>query len=146
MVAAAKARPMTKEQLRQLRYLKSEIRLLKGQIADIEFAVVTDVVTGSDPRHPYTERKFTITGVDYESYRRKTKRLRRELQRRAEELIDLVAEINRYVENIDDSLIRQIIILRHVNGLTWEQVAASIGGNNTADSVRMMHDRFLRGE
>ena len=57
-----------------------------------------------------------------------------------------MAEINRYVENIDDSLIRQIIILRHVNGLTWEQVAASIGGNNTADSVRMMHDRFLRGE
>jgi hypothetical protein len=144
VVAAAKARPMTKEQLRQLRYLKSEIKLLKGQIADVEFAVVTDSVKGSDPRHPYNERTFTITGVDYESYRSKTKRLRRKLQRRVDELIDLVMEINEYIESIDDSLLRQIISLRHINGLTWGQVAASIGGGNTAESVRKIHDRYLQ--
>ena len=33
----------------------------------------------------------------------------------------------------------------HVNGLTWDQVAAHIGGGNTGDSVRKMHDRFLKG-
>ena len=71
--------------------------------------------------------------------------LKEKLQQRADELIDLVSEINRYVENIDDSLIRQIIILRHVNGLTWDQVAASIGGGNTGDSVRKMHDRHFEG-
>jgi hypothetical protein len=77
--------------------------------------------------------------------RRKIKRLKEKLQRRVDDLIDLVVEINEYIETIDDSLLRQIITLRHVNGLTWDQVAAHIGGGNTGDSVRKMHDRFLKG-
>jgi len=55
-------------------------------------------------------------------------------------------EINEYIETIDDSLLRQIITLRHVNGLTWDQVAASIGGGTRRTVVRMMHDRFLEGK
>ena len=136
---------MNKKQLKQLRYLKAEIKLLREQIEDMEFIIVTDKVKGSDKRYPYIERSFVITGFDADEYRRKTEKLRRKLQRRVDDLIDLVAEINEYVESIDDSLIRQIITLRHVNGLTWDQVAASIGGGNTGDSVRKMHDRFLKG-
>ena len=136
---------MNKDQLSQLRHLKGEIVLLKNQIADIKYTITTDTVRGSDPIFPYAERMFTITGIDYESHRRKVERLQRRLERRTEDLIDLVVEINEYVESIDDSLIRQIITLRHINGFTWEQVAAHIGGNNTADGVRMIHDRFLRG-
>lgn len=135
---------MNKEQLKQLRYLKSEIEMLKNQITDLDYTITTDSVKGSDPYFPYTERSFAITGIDYEDYERRTKRLQRQLKRRIDELVDLVEETYEYIDNIDDSLIRQIITLRYVNGLTWEQVAASIGGNNTADSVRMMHDRFLK--
>ena len=58
-------------------------------------------------------------------------------------MIDLVEEIEEYINTIDDSLTRQILSLRYVNGLTWEQVAASIGGGNTADSVRKVAERFL---
>ena len=57
-----------------------------------------------------------------------------------------VAEYNRlmrYIASIDDSLTRQIISLRYVNGFNWTQVAMHIGGGNTADSVRMVHNRFL---
>ncbi|WP_236908829.1 hypothetical protein [Clostridium sp. Cult3] len=50
------------------------------------------------------------------------------MERRIDELLDMVEEIYEYIDNIDDSLIRQIITLRYVSGLTWEQVAASIGG------------------
>ncbi|RXI57426.1 RNA polymerase subunit sigma-24, partial [Clostridium tetani] len=38
----------------------------------------------------------------------------------------------------------QIISLRYINGLTWEEVATNIGGNNTADSVRKTAERFLK--
>jgi len=135
---------MNKDQLRQLRHLKSEIRLLKQQIDNLESEIVTDRVRGSDVEHPYIEKTYIIRGLAYD--RRKIKRLKEKLQRRVDDLIDLVVEINEYIETIDDSLLRQIITLRHVNGLTWDQVAASIGGGNTADSVRMMHDRFLEGK
>lgn len=135
---------MNKNQLRQLRHLKSEIRLLKQQIDNLESEIVTDRVRGSDVEHPYIEKTYIIRGLAYD--RRKIKRLKEKLQRRVDDLIDLVVEINEYIETIDDSLLRQIITLRHVNGLTWDQVAASIGGGNTADGVRMIHDRYLRGK
>lgn len=136
---------MNKKQLSQIRYVKNEIEILRKQLAEIPCRVTTDTVTGSDPYFPYTERTFTITGIDYDDYHRQAQKLQRRLEKRAKQLVQLVEDTYKYIENIDDSLIRQIITLRHLNGLTWEQVAARIGGNNTADSVRMMHDRFLKG-
>lgn len=133
---------MDKEQLSQLKYLKSEIELLKNQIANLDYTITTDSVKGSDPYFPYNERPFTITGIS-KNYYRKIKRLQRKLNRRIEELMDLVEETNEFIESIDDSLIRQIIALRYINGLSWGQVAASIGGGNTADSVRKVAERFL---
>ena len=136
---------ITKQQLRQVRYLKREIELLHDQIANLEAGVVTDKVSGSDPRHPWTKKSFYITGFDREEYSRKMDRLKRRMQRRVDDLLDLRAEIFEWVEGIDDSLLRQIIILRHVNGLSWRQVAREIGSGTTWNSLRMMHDRFLEG-
>lgn len=51
--------------------------------------------------------------------------------------------LNRYIADVDDPLMRSILALRFVNGLPWRQVAMSIGGNNTADSVRKACIRFL---
>ena len=82
--------------------------------------------------------------MDYQVHDNKLDRLQRKLNRRIEELIDLVEETYEYIDNIDDSLIRQIITLRYINGLEWKQVAASIGGNNTADSVRKIAERYLK--
>lgn len=53
-------------------------------------------------------------------------------------------EILEYIFSIDDSQIRRIMRLRHIELKSWLQVANIIGGNNTADSVRMMHDRYLK--
>lgn len=51
--------------------------------------------------------------------------------------------LNRFINTIDDSQMRMIFSLRYINGLNWLQIAFSIGGGNTADSVRKAHDRFL---
>lgn len=53
-------------------------------------------------------------------------------------------EILEYIFSINDSQIRRIMRLRHIELKSWLQVAIAIGGNNTADSVRKMHDRFLQ--
>ena len=53
-------------------------------------------------------------------------------------------EIFEYIFSINDSQMRRIMRLRHIELKSWLQVANIIGGNNTADSVRMMHDRYLK--
>jgi hypothetical protein len=136
---------MNKDQLRQLRHLKREIELLQDQIINLESEIVTDKVRGSDPEHPYTEKSFYITGFAHEEHSRKMKRLKERLQRRVDDLMDLRAEILEFVEGIDDSLLRQVIILRHVNGLTWDQVAKEVGGGNTGNTLQKMHDRYFEG-
>ena len=136
---------MTRQKLKQIRHLKREIELLEEQILNLEAGIVTDKVRGSLPHHPWIETTFHITGFDRKELSQKMEQLKRRLQRRVDDLIELRTEIIEFVEGIDDSLLRQVIILRHVNGLTWEQVAAEIGSGTTWNSLRMMHDRFLEG-
>lgn len=51
--------------------------------------------------------------------------------------------LERYISEISDSLMRQIFTYRFVNGLSWDQVAAKIGGN-TGGSVKKMCYRYLK--
>jgi len=133
---------VTRQKLKQIRHLKREIELLQEQIAIVESEIVTDKVKGSDPEHPWTERHYIIRGLPGER-NEKLLRLRDRLERRKSDLQDLRAEIFEWVEGIEDSLLRQVIILRHVNGLGWRQVAREIGGRNTAESIRKLHDRYF---
>lgn len=135
---------MTRQKLKQLRHLKREIELLEEQILNLEAGIVTDKVKGSLSHHPWIETSFRIAGFDQDELGRKMSRLKKRLQRRVDDLMDLRTEILEFVESIEDSLLRQVIILRHVNGLSWEQVAREVGGGNTAESVRQMHSRFFK--
>ena len=132
--------PLDKEQLKQIGNLIKEIECIKKQLETLSSIVLVDKVKGSSKVYPYTPRNFTIEGID----RYKVYKLEKKLQRRIDELMDVVEDINNFITEIPDSLTRQIISLRYINNLTWEQVAESIGGNNTADSVRKVAERFLK--
>ena len=54
------------------------------------------------------------------------------------------ARLIRYINDIPDSLTRGIFTLRFEYGLSWDQVAAGIGGGNTAESVRKRVFRHLK--
>ncbi len=49
-----------------------------------------------------------------------------------------------YIAEQPDSLIRMILTLRFINGLTWAQVSDSIGMGTTEDSVKKYCYRYLR--
>ena len=57
--------------------------------------------------------------------------------------------IHRFVDEVEDSLMRQVLVLRHVNGMKWHQIAHHIGRDPkngkyySGDALRMKHDRFL---
>lgn len=118
---------MTKKELSQLYYLNREIEQLTKQLKDLQ---QKRKIQGL----PYIDTEDIQTEIEDCKITLKTK------QKKA------MKEYNRlvkYIDGIDDSLSRQIISLRYINGLSWKQVAFHIGGGNTPDSVRKVHDRWL---
>ncbi len=79
------------------------------------------------------------------------------LERYIAEIVDLEAIINlkisqclhersrleRYISDIPDSLTRQIFTLRFINGLTWDQCAASLGCGNTWKNLSNICYRYI---
>ncbi len=126
--------------LDQLRHLNKEIEILQEQIRKAEATVVTDVVVGSDPHFPYTERTFVIAGTPT----RRIRRLKRRLEHKLEELVAAKEEMLDYISTVKDSEMRQILILRYMDGLTWPQVARRMGRHGDGSTERKKHDRYLR--
>lgn len=78
--------------------------------------------------------------------------LRKEIQRekrilaegrRMNELQSKYDTICAEIYAVKDSQVRLILLLRYVDGMSWRNIAARVGGGNTSDSVRMIHNRFL---
>lgn len=78
--------------------------------------------------------------------------LRKEIQRekrilaegrRMNELQSKYDTICAEIYAVKDSQVRIILLLRYVDGMSWRNIAARVGGGNTSDSVRMIHNRFL---
>lgn len=133
---------MTLKELSQLYYLKEEIKRDKRRLKQLEMAYVqTSKLTGM----PYTPpliydsmAEKVVTVVDFKEELQEVLQKAIKRKRKAE------LKIMNYIESIDDSFIRLIFKLRFVDCKTWWQVAWEVGGNNTADSVRMCCNRFLR--
>lgn len=65
------------------------------------------------------------------------------IEDRLQQCCTKLREVEMYISNIDDSLIRQVMMLRFAYDMSWREVAAQIGGNNTEDSVRKLCSRYL---
>lgn len=123
---------MTPERLRQYRALCREIADLERRI---DSSKVTDVVRASAPSFPYQSHTVRITGSDV----RRTKRLQR-LRARCRSERD---EIERYIEQIEDSQMRLIFRFRYVDGMSWKRVAFAIGEHDE-QFPRRKHNRYLK--
>ncbi|KZL93951.1 hypothetical protein [Clostridium magnum] len=129
---------MTKQELSQLYYLNREIEQLKNRITELEC-----VATSTSSR---------ITGMPHAlgisdkvgKYAAEIADLKELLDLNLKKCFYELNRLNRYIESIDNSEMRMILSLRYINGLSWEQVAASISPYATEDSIRMRHNRYLR--
>lgn len=128
---------MTKRDLSQLYYLNREITQERERLAQLEAAATSTSSAISGLPHAGTISDKTALAAAIADSRA----IIEAKQRTA------VAEYNRlmrYIAGVNDSVIRQILSARYVDGLSWQAVANKIGGNNTADSVRMAINRFLQ--
>ena len=56
--------------------------------------------------------------------------------------LEELAMIYRYIDGIEDSVVRQVMTLRYVDGKTWQEVARGIGEHDE-QYPRRIHDAYL---
>ena len=52
--------------------------------------------------------------------------------------------LNRYIEEVEEPLIKQIMIYRFENQMSWMQIEKAMGGKNRAESLRKKLYRYLK--
>jgi len=129
-------RRMTKENLSQLCWLKLEIEELSTRIHKIEQAL-SGRTSRIDSMPWLGSAKDFIGDLTPELCDLKDKLQKNRLRAMAE-----FSKLQAFIETIDDSQVRLIFTMRYLDGKSWHQVAWRLGGN-TADSVRMVHNRYL---
>lgn len=115
---------MTLKELSQLYHLNREIEGLNSKIAKRE------------AEQSRNDRKNNQTDIDLDYYRAT-------LNNRLEQCNIELARLNNYIDGCPDSLTRQILSYRFVDGLSWDQVAAHIGGTTPA-AAKMTVYRYIR--
>lgn len=127
---------MTLRDFSQLLYLRKEIMVEQKRLEELEKAIEIQKISLPDIRDICLQSADNETLDEIECCRQLIERC---MKKSIQEYKKLIL----YISNIDDSMIRQIIFLRFIQGHTWVQVAAEIGGGNSPDSIRMMVKRYL---
>ncbi|WP_039652106.1 hypothetical protein [Clostridium tyrobutyricum] len=129
---------MNKKELSQLYYLNREIEQLKSRIEELECIAVSDTSRITGMPH--------VTGISDKvgRYAAEIADLKGLLDLNLKKCFYELNRLNRYIESIDDSQMRMIMTLRYVNELSWRQIAFSIGGGNTEDSIKKLAYRYLK--
>lgn len=128
---------MTKKELSQLYYLNREIVQLQARLTELECLATssTQKITGM----PF------ITGISdmIGKYATEIVDLKSLLDLNLKKCFYELNKLNHYIESVDDAQVRIILSLRYVNGLSWQQIAFSIGETDE-QYPRKKHDRFLK--
>jgi len=129
---------MTVLELSQLYYLNREIENDNARLAELEAAATGATVRLTGLPHGLSVINKTALAAEIAD-------MKNAISAKKSLCIVEHNRLMRYISSVGDSLMRQILTYRHVNGLSWRQVAAHVGGGNTEGSVKMAHGRFLRG-
>ena len=106
-----------------------------ADIAAIKADKVTDTVSASSPEFPYSQHAVTVRGVppDWRS-------------QRLSELYRDKAQIELYIEGVEDDTMRAILRYKIIHDLTWDGVSAKMKGRYSAGYLRWRYHNFWKKE
>lgn len=141
---------ISKEILIQYSDLQEEVKEVRERIVKTEKQIakieeegsVIDTVTGGSGNNQH----FKIEGFPYPEYNRKKTLLyarKATLASLEMELLETLNQVEEFIASVADSRMRRIVNFRFIENLSWNQTAHRIGGNATADSIRMEFNRFM---
>lgn len=127
---------MTRKELSQLYYLNREIEQDKQRLAELEAAATSTGarITGLPHASGVSDKTSLAVEIGY---------LRDIIGNKMERAMYEYKRLISYIDNIDDSLTRQIFMYRFVNGYNWVQVAMHIGGGNTPKCLSNICYRYI---
>lgn len=131
---------MTLKELSQLYYLNREIEIDQQRLDELEAIAASP----SSPRLSDIPRGTGDAGSKTERLVEEIDDLKALIAAKQIQCIHERNRLERYIDDIPDSMTRMIFKLRFVNGLPWLQVAYSVGGGNTEASVKMACYRYLK--
>lgn len=131
---------MTLHDLSQLYYLNREIEYDKTRLAELRASSgspSSPALTGLPHSPSYSGSKVEREALEIATLERliENKINRCELE---------YVRLQQFINDIPDSLTRQVYQYRFVNGLDWVQVAEHIGGGNTESGVKKRCYRYLK--
>lgn len=151
---------MEKQVLEQYYHLREEIRDLRKRIdqgekylreMEEEGYQVSDSVKGT--RKDGTIGSIRITGFplpEYERVKTMTKKRIAKLRIMEDDLLEVMNQVDDFINAIPQSDLRQIFRLYYLDDMTWLQVATNMNRRfpkkrikYTEDSCRKRHDRYL---
>lgn len=128
---------MTKKELSQLYYLNKEITAEKQRLAELEaLATNTSSKISGLPHINSISDKTAIAAQIAD--------IKIALEAKIQRSIVEYKKLSLYITTINDSLMRQILTYRFIDGLSWVAVALKCGGGNTASGCQMAFSRFLK--
>ncbi len=108
---------LTKEKLSSLRSLRKELEEMKVHLAEVKGGVCTNAFFASDKYKELLSERITVLNAIYES---------------------LLCKINQ----IEDSRMRRVIMMRYVYGWSWQKIAFQIGASSES-TPRLLLKRAL---
>lgn len=128
---------MTAEELKDFRKLRFTIHYWEEQLKEekkksyLKSPQLTGLPSAGGLKDPTADRALAE-----EKITSKIERLVQQQKQEAERIMD-------WIQSIEDPMIQVIMHARYIKYKSWVAVAREIGGDNTPDSVRKMHTRYL---
>jgi len=127
---------MTKDRLKKYKQLQKEYELLDERILSLELSSgdsVVDIVRGSSEQFPYKEQKISIRGYGSDKIPR--------LYRRRADCVAEMEAIEKFIDEIEDTLVWQLFTMKYIQGHTLKQ-AAVLTGYSERHTMRIINNFF----
>ncbi len=125
------------ETLKEIPHLKRRLKDLKEEMKDFSGYSVACIGKTKERSISYPDGRMMSIIERRDS-------LKKTMEQVYLKYLNALEENMQIIESIEEVKIRNIFTARYVHEKTWSQVAQLIGGKATADSVKKIHDRYLK--
>lgn len=129
---------MTRKDLSRIYCLDRELKMWQQELAELEagIGVGSPSLSGMPSAHGVPSSPTEREGMALADCKTQIEIIILQIREAKKEVYDFIA-------SIDDSLMRQIINYRCVKLMNWSQIAAKMGGVNSAENLCNLYSRFL---